>query len=51
MVAIYCLDRGFSLWVWLCGKHLKARQKAGWERKETRPAPHPLTCDDCRREP
>jgi hypothetical protein len=48
--AIYQLDRGFSVWAWLCADHLKARQAAGWEVKERRPAPHPITCDDCKTE-
>jgi hypothetical protein len=47
MVSIVQLDRGFSVWCWLCPKHLKARQKAGWDLKATKKPPHPLTCDDC----
>ncbi len=46
-VRIYELDRGFSLWVWLCPACLEARELLGWEVKESRPAIVPLTCDDC----
>lgn len=49
-VSIYLLDRGFTVWHWLCSKHLADRVTAGWLVKETKPAPHELTCDDCRRE-
>ena len=47
MVSIVQLDRGFSVWCWLCPKHLKARQKAGWDLKATKKPPHELTCDAC----
>lgn len=47
--AIYQLSRGFEVWVWLCTDHLAKRKRKGWEVKERREPPHPLTCDDCKR--
>lgn len=54
-VFIYQLDRGFSVWVWLCTPHVEARTKVSlpdserWDVKERRVPKHPLTCDDCPR--
>jgi hypothetical protein len=44
---IYKLAREFDLWLWLCDSCLAARKKLNWQVRETKPAPHPLTCDDC----
>lgn len=48
-VHIYSLDRAYQLWLWLCPRHLRARQAAGWTVKERKDPPHELLCDDCRR--
>lgn len=44
-VRIYQLDRGYSVWGWLCPRHLELALQQGWEIKDTKPAPHELTCD------
>jgi hypothetical protein len=44
-VRIYLLDRGYSVWGWLCGKHLAIRLGQGWELKDEKDPPHELTCD------
>jgi hypothetical protein len=49
-VRIYQLDRGVSLWRWLCPEHLAERQREGWHVTASKPAPHPLNCDLCPRE-
>lgn len=47
-VRIVQLSRGFELWFWLCPKCLKAKQRDGWELKESKNPPHDdLPCDDC----
>jgi hypothetical protein len=46
-VRIYQLDRGISLWFWLCAKCLRRRQSEGWYITASKPAPHPLNCDLC----
>ena len=49
-VRIYQLDRGCGVWLWLCDNHLEARVAANWTLKESKDPPHPVGCDDCRRE-
>ena len=49
-VGIFEMDRGVSVWLWLCQTHLNARRKAGWVVKTRKKPPHEITCDDCRRE-
>ncbi len=49
MIRIYQLDRGTPIWVWLCDDHLATRKAAGFDVKESKEPPHPLTCDDCER--
>lgn len=49
-VSIVHLDRGFSLWRWLCPRHIKAAKAKGWELKEKRKPPHELPCDMCKLE-
>lgn len=44
---IYKIGRAFDLWVWLCGACLGKRLAAGWDKRETKEPPHPITCDDC----
>lgn len=45
-VKILHIDRGFSLWVWLCRFHTNQRRKEGWAVKDQKKAPHELPCDD-----
>jgi len=44
-VRVVLLDRGYSVWGWLCSKHLALRLSQGWELKEERDPPHELKCD------
>jgi hypothetical protein len=47
-VGIYQIDRGISIWIWLCAGCVKARKAAGWAVKEKKPPPHDgLHCQDC----
>jgi hypothetical protein len=47
IVSIVNLDRGYSIWCWLCPNCKRARVKAGFDVKETRKPPHALRCQDC----
>lgn len=46
-VGIAQIDRGFSIWIWLCKACLSLRQAAKWELKDKKAAPHSLPCQDC----
>lgn len=46
-VGVYAIDRGVTIWIWLCGKHVKTREAAGWAVKEQRTPPQDLPCQDC----
>ncbi len=45
---IYKLDRGMSIWFWLCPDCLKEKLSKGWALLEKRDAPHRLPCDECK---
>lgn len=45
-VRIYLLDRGFSCWQWLCGRHLAKRKLDKWAVVSSQDPPHVLLCDD-----
>ena len=44
-VRIFLIDRGYSVWAWLCPKHKQAAIESGWEVKEDKDPPHKLKCD------
>lgn len=46
-VSIYELEKGWSVFAWLCPNHVKARKRAGWRVKVKKPPPHDLPCQDC----
>lgn len=48
-VAIVKLDAVGGLWMWLCAKHEKKREKK-WGVLERRRPPGKIECDDCRAE-
>jgi len=45
--AIFKLDHGVSIWIWLCQKCLGERLTKGWSQMEKRPLPFPQPCQDC----
>jgi hypothetical protein len=49
--AIYLLDRGMGIWLWLCPECVAKRADDGWAVKERREPPHELDCEDCKRRP
>jgi hypothetical protein len=44
-VVIVQIDRGYSLWLWLCPSCLAQSEAEGWKVKEKRTPPHKLKCD------
>lgn len=46
-VLIYQLARECDWWTWLCEPCLRCQEASGWQKRDTKPAPHPLTCDHC----
>lgn len=48
IVAIYKLTRAFDWWSWLCDGCRETLIAKGWQPRERKKAPHPLTCDDCK---
>lgn len=46
-IAIYKLDHGVSIFVWLCEPCLAKRLAKGWSQLEKRPLPFPQRCQDC----
>ena len=44
-VRIYVIDRGHSVCVWLCPKHLRLRESQGWQVMDDKDPPHRLDCD------
>lgn len=47
-VKIYKLDKGVSIWMWLCQPCLGERLAKGWAHLETRRPPFAVECQDCR---
>ena len=47
---IYQLDGGGGVGLWLCDNPREARVAANGTLKESKDPPHPVGCDDCRRE-
>ncbi len=45
---IYKLDKGISIWFWLCEPCLGKKLAKGWALMEKRNPPHALECDECR---
>ena len=46
--AIYKLDHGVSIFIWLCHRCLGERLTKGWAQLEKRPLPFPQPCQDCK---
>jgi len=45
---IYKLDKGLSIWFWLCEPCLAEKLSKGWALMEKRNPPHKLPCDECK---
>ena len=46
-IAIYKLDKGVSIFMWLCEACLVKRLSKGWAELEKRALPFPQACQDC----
>lgn len=47
MVYIVQLDRGMTVFRWLCAPHISIAKAQGWIEVSKRKPPHELPCEDC----
>lgn len=47
-VRIVMLSRGIDAWFWLCAECLEGMEAQGWELRQVKQSPHPLTCQACK---